>query len=327
MSVPVDDRAIRTASDVLEYSGLVAMPTETVYGLAANADDEKAVMKIFAAKNRPNNHPLIVHVTGIEALDHWAVNIPQGAYDLARAFWPGPLTMILKKSPRVGDWVTGGQDSVGLRAPSHPWARALIAHFAGKHHRGIAAPSANTFGRISPTTAQHVRDDLGEKPKGKVDLILEGGACDVGVESTIINMTGSTPEILRHGAVTREMLEAVLGCAVPDGSHTSPRASGTLKSHYAPATKVVLVDEINEAIKQYGEKRLAVMAPAEKLTSTPTNVLIWFAASADAGDYARDLYARLHAMDAAQADFILIEVPPSGGFWDAVRDRLTRAAA
>ena len=161
------------------------MPTETVYGLAANAEDEKAVKKIFEAKNRPTTHPLIVHITGEEALDHWACDIPQSAYVLARKFWPGPLTMILKKSDAVGDWITGGQDSVGLRCPSHPWAVALIKAFAGKHHRGLAAPSANTFGRISPTCAQHVRDDLGEKPKGKVDFILDGGQCEVGVESTM----------------------------------------------------------------------------------------------------------------------------------------------
>ena len=241
--VPVDERAIRAAVDVLECSGLVAMPTETVYGLAGNADDEKAVKKIFEAKNRPTTHPLIVHITGEEALDHWAKDIPQSAYVLARRFWPGPLTMILKKADRVGDWVTGGQDSVGLRCPSHPWAVALIKAFAGKHHRGIAAPSANTFGRISPTCAQHVRDDLGEKPKGKVDLILDGGDCDVGVESTIINLSGERPEILRHGAITRHMLEEALACSIPDGGKNSPRASGTLKmfSNGLPLTKMPLL--------------------------------------------------------------------------------------
>ncbi len=327
MQTPVDERAIRAAVDVLECSGLVAMPTETVYGLAANADDEKAVHKIFAAKNRPADHPLIVHITGEEALDHWAVDIPQSAYTLARKFWPGPLTMILKKADHVGAWVTGGQDSVGLRAPSHPWARALIKAFAGKHHRGIAAPSANTFGRISPTSAQHVKDDLGEKPRGKVDLILDGGECDVGVESTIINLSGEHPEILRHGAVTRTMLEEALGCAVPDGSKDSPRASGTLKSHYAPKTKVILVDDIQVAISQYSDKKLAVMAPQSQMTETPKNVVKWFAAASEAADYARFLYARLHELDAVNADLILIENPAQGGLWDAVHDRLGRAAA
>ena len=235
--------------------------------------------------------------------------------------------MILKKADHVGNWVTGDQDSVGLRAPSHPWARALITAFAGKHHRGIAAPSANTFGRISPTTAQHVRDDLGEKPRGKVDLILDGGECDVGVESTIINLSGNQPEILRHGAITRSMLEEVLGCAVPDGSKDSPRASGTLKSHYAPKTKVILVDDIQVAFETYADKKLAVMAPQNQLSVTPKNVMKWFAAPAEAADYARVLYARLHELDAVGADFILIENPAQGGLWDAVHDRLGRAAA
>ena len=275
---PVDERAIRAAVDVLECSGLVAMPTETVYGLAANAEDEKAVMKIFEAKHRPTTHPLIVHITGEEALDHWAREIPQSAYVLARRFWPGPLTMILKKSDSVGDWITGGQDSVGLRCPSHPWAVALIKSFAGKHHRGLAAPSANTFGRISPTTAQHVRDDLGEKPKGKVDFILDGGECEVGVESTIINLSGEHPEILRHGAITRNMLEEPLGCAVPDGGKDSPRVSGSLKSHYAPKTKVILCDDLVSELKKYGDKKIAVMASARSLAQTPDHVIKWFVA-------------------------------------------------
>lgn len=327
MIPPVDERAIRAAVDVLECSGLVAMPTETVYGLAGNADDEKAVKKIFEAKKRPTTHPLIVHITGEEALDHWAVNIPQSAYVLARLFWPGPLTMILEKADHVGDWITGGQNTVGLRCPSHPWAKALIKAFAGKHHRGIAAPSANTFGRISPTCAQHVRDDLGEKPKGKVDLILDGGDCNVGVESTIINLTGEHPEILRHGAITRHMLEEALGCPVPDGGKDSPRVSGSLKSHYAPVTKVVLVDDLVGALPQFQDKKLAVMAPAQKLQKTPANVIKWFAAEADPAQYMHALYARLHELDAAKADLIVIERPAQGDRWDAVQDRLTRAAA
>ena len=324
---PVDERAIRAAVDVLECSGLVAMPTETVYGLAANAEDEKAVMKIFEAKHRPTTHPLIVHITGEEALDHWAREIPQSAYVLARRFWPGPLTMILKKSDSVGDWITGGQDSVGLRCPSHPWAVALIKSFAGKHHRGLAAPSANTFGRISPTTAQHVRDDLGEKPKGKVDFILDGGECEVGVESTIINLSGEHPEILRHGAITRNMLEEALGCAVPDGGKESPRVSGSLKSHYAPKTKVILCDDLVSELKKYGDKKIAVMASARSLAQTPDHVIKWFVAPDNATAYMHDLYVRLHELDQAGADLILIETPPTGDAWNAVQDRLSRAAA
>ena len=325
--LPVDERAIRAAVDVLECSGLVAMPTETVYGLAANAEDEKAVKKIFEAKNRPTTHPLIVHITGEEALDHWACDIPQSAYVLARKFWPGPLTMILKKSDAVGDWITGGQDSVGLRCPSHPWAVALIKAFAGKHHRGLAAPSANTFGRISPTCAQHVRDDLGEKPKGKVDFILDGGQCEVGVESTIINLSGEHPEILRHGAVTRGMLEEALGCAVPDGGKDSPRVSGSLKSHYAPKTKVVLSDNIAAELEKLKDKKVAVMASGQALEQTPAHVVKWFIAPSDASEYMHMLYTRLHELDQTGADLILIETPPTGDAWNAVQDRLNRAAA
>lgn len=325
--LPVDERAIRAAVDVLECSGLVAMPTETVYGLAANAEDEKAVKKIFEAKNRPTTHPLIVHITGEEALDHWACDIPQSAYVLARKFWPGPLTMILKKSDAVGDWITGGQDSVGLRCPSHPWAVALIKAFAGKHHRGLAAPSANTFGRISPTCAQHVRDDLGEKPKGKVDFILDGGQCEVGVESTIINLSGEHPEILRHGAVTRGMLEEALGCAVPDGGKDSPRVSGSMKSHYAPKTKVVLSDNIAAELEKLKDKKVAVMASGQALEQTPAHVVKWFIAPSDASEYMHVLYTRLHELDQTGADLILIETPPTGDAWNAVQDRLNRAAA
>lgn len=325
--LPVDERAIRAAVDVLECSGLVAMPTETVYGLAANAEDEKAVKKIFEAKNRPTTHPLIVHITGEEALDHWACDIPQSAYVLARKFWPGPLTMILKKSDAVGDWITGGQDSVGLRCPSHPWAVALIKAFAGKHHRGLAAPSANTFGRISPTCAQHVRDDLGEKPKGKVDFILDGGQCEVGVESTIINLSGEHPEILRHGAVTRGMLEEALGCAVPDGGKDSPRVSGSLKSHYAPKTKVVLSDNIAAELEKLKDKKVAVMASGQALEQTPAHVVKWFIAPSDSSEYMHVLYTRLHELDQTGADLILIETPPTGDAWNAVQDRLNRAAA
>ena len=235
--------------------------------------------------------------------------------------------MILKKSDAVGDWITGGQDSVGLRCPSHPWAVALIKAFAGKHHRGLAAPSANTFGRISPTCAQHVRDDLGEKPKGKVDFILDGGQCEVGVESTIINLSGEHPEILRHGAVTRGMLEEALGCAVPDGGKDSPRVSGSLKSHYAPKTKVVLSDNIAAELEKLKDKKVAVMASGQALEQTPAHVVKWFIAPSDASEYMHVLYTRLHELDQTGADLILIETPPTGDAWNAVQDRLNRAAA
>ena len=323
----VDPRAIRAACDVLESGGLVAMPTETVYGLAADADNEKAVQKIFSAKKRPSTHPLIVHITGEEALDSWAREIPQEAYTLVRKYWPGPLTIILKKSGRVGPWITGGQDSVGLRCPSHPWAKALIKAFAGRTHRGIAAPSANSFGKISPTTAQHVIDDLGVKPLGKVDLVLDGGTCEVGVESTILNLSSGTPELLRHGAITRAMLEETLSCPIPDGTFSSPRASGSYKSHYAPNTKSILTPDVPGAISALSGKRYAVMSFKQPFDKTPKSVIAWYKAPDNPAEYQHILYSQLHVMDKLGADILIFESVPETDDWAAVNDRLTRATA
>ena len=207
MYPPIDTAAVERAARILSEGGLVAIPTETVYGLAADADNRDAVLKTFAVKGRPTNHPLIVHIAGPEALSAWAFVVPEEARLLAKAFWPGPLTMVLPKRSTF---------------------------------KGLTAPSANTFGKISPTCAAHVAEDLGVKPEGSLDMILDGGRCEVGVESTIINLSGERPEILRHGAVTRAMLEAVLGRPVPDAGSDAPRASGRLKSHYAPGTPVTL---------------------------------------------------------------------------------------
>ena len=197
---------IEKAAQVLAAGGLVAVPTETVYGLAADADNPTAVRSTFTAKGRPADHPLIVHVTGFEALSAWVSEIPECTKTLTDAFWPGPLTLVFKKSDRVNDAVTGGQDTVAIRCPSHPVMRALLKRFAGTTHKAVTAPSANTFGRISPTNAKHVADDLGVKPAGKLDMILDGGECEVGVESTIVNLTSERPTILRHGAVTAAMM-------------------------------------------------------------------------------------------------------------------------
>lgn len=238
---PVDLQAVERARAILEAGGLVALPTETVYGLAADADNEAAVTATFEAKGRPKDHPLIVHVCGPEAIDAWAEDVPESARVLARAYWPGPLTLVLKKKPRCGLFVTGGQDTVALRCPSHPWAHALLKAFAGPTMKGLTAPSCNTFGRISPSCAEHVREDLGVKPEGKLDMILDGGPCEFGIESTMVNLSSGEPTILRHGVVTREMLEETLGCPVPDAGSNAPRASGRLKSHYAPRTKLELV--------------------------------------------------------------------------------------
>lgn len=329
MYPPIQSDAIDQAVKVLSDGGLVAIPTETVYGLAADADNRDAVMKIFAVKGRPTNHPLIVHVASIEAIDAWAKDVPEDAYRLARAFWPGPLTLVLPRAERCGTWVTGGQDSVAIRCPSHPWVRELLTRFGGDTFKGVTAPSANTFGQISPTCARHVEDDLGTKPEGKVDMILDGGDCEVGVESTIVNLSGERPEILRHGAVTRAMLEAVLGVDVPDAGSNAPRASGRLKSHYAPSTKLELVEGADFVARanELAGVRLAVMCSEAHLDQLPDNVVYRTASPATADAFAQVLYARLHELDAVGAERILIEIPPQSADWAAVNDRLGRAAA
>jgi L-threonylcarbamoyladenylate synthase len=325
---PVDSAAIERAARILARGGLVAFPTETVYGLGADADDEAAVRAIFAAKGRPADHPVIVHVLEAAALDAWAREVPESARRLAATFWPGPLTLVLKRSPRAKDVVTGGQDTVGLRSPAHPWARALLAAFAGADRtKAIVAPSANSFGRISPTTVAHVRADLGEKPAGKVDLILDGGACPVGIESTIVDLSTGTPRLLRPGIVTRGELEAVLGVPVPDAERDAPRASGRLESHYAPRTPLELVDPAQFAarINALRGHRLAVLAPPQALLDRTRDVVLRLIAPGQPADYARRLYALLHELDAAGAERILVVRPPFGPAWEAVHDRLRRA--
>ena len=208
-SRPVDAEAIARAVEVLRRGGLVAMPTETVYGLAADASNKDALHAIFAAKGRPADHPVIVHIPDAAAMKNWAASIPSTADALAAAFWPGPLTLVVKRGATVSDLITGGQDTIGLRCPAHPWARALLRAFGG----AVAAPSANRFGRISPTSARHVIEDLGLKPDGAVDLVLDGGACPVGIESTIVDLSGPTPRLLRPGAVTRRAARSRARCA------------------------------------------------------------------------------------------------------------------
>lgn len=328
---PIDSKAIDAAVAALENGGLVAMPTETVYGLAADADNEEAVLSTYKAKGRPTNHPLIVHVDGVDAIEHWAVDVPPEAWTLAEKYWPGPLTLVLKKADRCGTWVTGGQDTVALRCPSHPWARELITRYSGPTHRGLTAPSANTFGRISPSTAEHVMEDLGLKPDGKLDVILDGGPCEFGIESTMINLSGGTPSILRHGVITREMLEETLGFAVPDAGSDAPRASGRLKSHYAPRTKLELVDpeafaETARACLAEGLK-IALMAPAGLLEGLRGDALLAIEAPETNRGYGAALYENLHRLDRAGADRILVSRPSTDPSWAAVNDRLGRAAA
>lgn len=328
---PVDDAAIARAVEILDAGGLVAMPTETVYGLAANADDESAVIASYRAKGRPLNHPLIVHVCSAEAIDAWAVDVPQIARDLAAKYWPGPLTLVLKKADRCGLFVTGGQDTVALRCPSHPWARALLTAFSGPTFRGVTAPSANTFGRISPSTAEHVREDLGVRPEGKLDMILDGGHCRFGIESTMLDLSTGKPRLLRHGVISRAELEATLGMPVPDAGSDAPRASGRLKSHYAPKTKLELVEgsRFIERAQAAGTS-VAVMASKrvlDELSSVGIKPLLSLEAPGDVLSYGAALYDVLHELDQAGAGRILIECPPQTPEWAAVLDRLGRAAA
>ncbi len=290
--------AIARAAAVVRSGGLVAFPTETVYGLGADAGDAAAVGRIFAAKGRPADHPLIVHLGSALAIDAWAVDVPRLARVFAERFWPGPLTLVLRRAAGVLDAVTGGQGTVGLRVPSHPVALALIAASG----RALAAPSANRFGRVSPTTAQHVVDDLG----ADVDLVLDGGACAVGVESTIVDLSGDAPAILRPGGLAREALEAVAGCAVPVRA-TGVRASGTLDSHYAPRAALRVVEPA----------ALASALAAARALGTHVEVVAPEAAT---------LYAALRDADRRGAELILVARPDETGMGLAVADRLRRAS-
>ena len=315
---------LAAALAALRAGQLVGLPTETVYGLAADARNPAAVRRIFAAKGRPADHPLIVHLASARQLDDWAADIPPLARRLADAFWPGPLTLILKRQPSVPDVVTGGQDTVGLRVPSHPLAHALLEAFEG----GLAAPSANRFGRISPTTAAHVAEELGEQ----VAVVLDGGECEVGIESTIIDLSRGVPVLLRPGRVGRDEIARVAGEAVLDPAELTadaPRASGTLASHYAPSTPVRLLDALalyreTEAARARGEA-VAVLSRT-LVDDAPPAGSVWRLAPADAVAYAHRLYASLRWLDQCGAAWILVETPPTDREWQAVNDRLRRAA-
>ncbi len=313
---------IEAAVHVLRTGGVVAFPTETVYGLGADALNPVAVERIFAIKGRPAHHPLIVHLADAAQLPHWARDIPKDAHTLARHFWPGPLTLILKRTPQVPDCVTGGQDTVGLRVPGHPVALALLRAFGG----GIAAPSANRFGRVSPTTAAHVRAELGDD----ADMILDGGPCRVGLESTIVSLVGARPVILRPGAITAGQIEALLEVKIEELSGVeTPRAPGMLKMHYAPRTPLRLVQAAQweqELARQVVQgKRSAVLSTTRESGAVP-KATAHFLMPADPGGYAQRLYAALREADHAGCDVILVPEPPPGEDWLAIRDRLTRAA-
>jgi L-threonylcarbamoyladenylate synthase len=312
------------AAEAIVAGGLVGLPTETVYGLAADAENVTAVARIFAVKGRPADHPLIVHVTGVGQLDLWARRVPRYARRLAEALWPGPLTLVLPRTARAGDHVTGGQDTVGLRAPSHPVAQQLLAACG----RGLAAPSANRFGRVSPTTAEHVLAELGALLDADRDVILDGGPSAVGVESAILDCTGDAPVILRPGAVDAAAVARIGG--VPVAQRDSlVRAPGTLSSHYAPRARVLLAADTDRVTGLVTELD-GVLATAD--VPTPAGA-VRLSAPADAAEYARVLYAALREADALGLRRV-IAIPPARSaevddtaIATAVLDRLTRAAS
>jgi L-threonylcarbamoyladenylate synthase len=314
------DADIARAADALRRGGLVAFPTETVYGLGADADDPAALARLYAVKGRPGGHPVIVHVGAPAQLAEWAADVPVAARRLADALWPGPLALVVRRAARVLDGVTGGGDTVGVRVPDQPVALALLRAFGG----GIAAPSANRFGHVSPTTAADVRADLGDD----VDVVLDDGACTVGVESTIVDSTGDELVILRPGGVTRERIEQVSGVPVSLRADGLVRGPGTLKSHYAPEAMVLLVDREELARRAHdvltAGQRVAVLATGP-LSNLPADVIV-LDAPEDVDEYARVLYARLREADRRGVDVLLAVPPPDAGLGVAVGDRLRRAA-
>ena len=328
-----DPAAIEAAALRLAAGSLVGMPTETVYGLAADAGNASAVQRIFEAKGRPSDHPLIVHLPPAAA-DGWRAAVapfareaPDFAVALMQAFWPGPLTLILPRRPEVAAVAAGGQDSVGLRCPSHPAAQALLVAAQAHGVHGVAAPSANRFGRVSPTTAAHVADEFAALPDEAL-LILDGGPCPVGIESTIVDCSRGTPVLLRPGAITPAQIEAACGEPVRERDEAAPRASGTLESHYAPRARLRLMpaQQLQAALDVLGAdaKHIAVYARGtlRAARSVPQRRM-----PDDAAAAAQALFAVLRELDATGVKLIWVETPPEGAEWDGVRDRLQRAAA
>jgi len=307
---------IRDAVAILRRGGLVAFPTETVYGLGADASNPAAVARIYVVKGRPARHPVIVHIGDVGQLARWAREIPEAATKLAARFWPGPLTLVLRRAPGVGDGLTGGEDTIGLRIPNHPVALEMLRQFGG----GIAAPSANKFGRISPTSAEHVRNDLGDE----VDLVLDGGPCGIGIESTIVDLSRVRPALLRPGRIGTGDIAATLGVALQPRDSDAPRAPGTLAAHYAPRQPLRLIesDRWERSIRStsHGRGVLSFRSPPDGDPST-----MWIEASRQPNQYGHDLYAHLRALDSSGCDQILVEEPPATAEWAAIRDRLDRA--
>lgn len=302
------------AAECLDAGGLAALPTETVYGLAADAEQVAAVRRVFVVKGRPAGHPLIVHLGDPAALDDWAVEIPQVARDLVAACWPGPLTVLLRRSPRVTDAVTGGRDTVGLRVPAHPGTADVLARLGD---RAVAAPSANRFGRVSPTSADHVVADLGDRLDADRDCVLDGGPATIGVESTIVDCTG-VPQILRPGGISTDAIEAIVAGPVAPRSGPS-RAAGMLHSHYAPRAAVHVVESPDAAAalaRTLADRSIAGRAAAVRIVDGRDDLVAW----------ARTLYADLRRADDDGIDHIIAVRPPAEGLGHALRDRLSKAA-
>jgi len=295
--------------------GLVAFPTETVYGLGADASNAAAVARIYSVKGRPADHPLIVHVASMDGLGDWADDVPEYAISLARDFWPGPMTLVVRRSALAGDFVTGGQDTVGVRVPNHPVALGLLEAFMRAGGKGVAAPSANRFGNVSPTTAHAVSDELGDY-LADGDQILDGGACVVGVESTIIDCTGDVPKILRPGAITAQMIQECTGLEVVGVvEETTIRVSGSLDSHYAPVATVVLDQS---PVAGQGFIAMADVVAADGV--------VRLAAPKTHDEFARVLYSALRAADEQGLGMVVVQQPQGDGIAIAIRDRLKRAA-
>jgi len=319
--------AIAAAVRALSAGELLGLPTETVYGLAADAASDAAVARIFAAKGRPSNHPLIVHVAEASGAAHFAASVPDFAHKLIDAFWPGPLTLILPRRAGVGTAAAGGQDSIGLRCPSHPVAQAVLRACAAQGLHGLAAPSANAFGRVSPTTAAHVQAEFGDGL-----LVLDGGACDVGIESTIIDCTRGAPVLLRPGGISRAQVEAACGQALRSKDELAapdPRASGTLEAHYAPAAPVRLMDAkaLQTALDLLGADAAHIGIYSRAILRTRSSGVLRRRMPDDAAATAQQLFAVLREFDAQGARLIWIETPPDTPEWEGVRDRLQRASA
>lgn len=313
---PADAELLSLAVQALQRGEVIGLPTETVYGLAADAMNVDAVRKIFALKGRPVDHPLIVHIADSSQLSKWAINIPEEAYVLAQTFWPGPLTMILRKQAWVPDEVTGGQGTVGLRCPAHPLALTLLQQLNG----GVAAPSANRFGRISATTAQHVHDEFG----AAVPIVLEGGECEVGIESTIIDLSSKQPRLLRPGMISQDDIERVIGPIALNATTESPRVSGSLAAHYAPRTPMQMLSRACLISEYVRKSEQGLRCEVLCLDALPDG-LRGLSLSSEYHGYAHGLYAAMRELDDRDAQCLLIEQTPQTSEWLAVNDRLNRA--